>query len=429
MGGPPSPYRAHRCRFHPDRREPYLRLNSVNVFVHDQQRRIDDAEGRRVEKVLVSGFGTPQATTTVEDEYLLGLDGEQVAVLGAAGNWLWTNVYAGGNALATYDNTGTHFTLADWLGTKRMELNVTGPSAVSAGEQCQSLPYGDGLNCSGSDVNHLHYTGKQRDTESTNDYFNARYYASNIAARFLTPDPYNGSYDPNNPQSFNRYMYVNGNPLEFTDPSGLAGAGVLTGIGGNLCLGAGPGPAGAKFNFCDPLISAISVGLFGTSAYVPFFSFAVTLGCSFAPSSDTTSSLCGQSGWTSAVFTGNDKWVGTAINDAVATVGLVDALAIPGAAAAAGYTSSFAYLTSCITGPTDPVCDVAIALVVYTALNDLFSVFWDLFGGSGPQFTGSLLPRPSDLGGLGTAPIGIPNQNLSITGILGQPAHSSVSSP
>ena len=40
-----------------------------------------DAEGRRALKVLVSGEGTPQATTTVENEYLLGLDGEQVSVL------------------------------------------------------------------------------------------------------------------------------------------------------------------------------------------------------------------------------------------------------------------------------------------------------------------------------------------------------------
>lgn len=45
-----------------------------------------DAEGRRAMKVLVSGFGTPQATTTVENEYLLGLEGEQVSVLGATGH-------------------------------------------------------------------------------------------------------------------------------------------------------------------------------------------------------------------------------------------------------------------------------------------------------------------------------------------------------
>lgn len=39
-----------------------------------------DAEGRRVEKVLVRGWNTPNPTTTIENEYLPGLGGEQFAV-------------------------------------------------------------------------------------------------------------------------------------------------------------------------------------------------------------------------------------------------------------------------------------------------------------------------------------------------------------
>jgi hypothetical protein len=37
----------------------------------------------------------------------------------------------------------------------------------------------------------------------------------------MSPDPYDGSYDPNNPQSLNRYSYALNNPLVFSDPSGL----------------------------------------------------------------------------------------------------------------------------------------------------------------------------------------------------------------
>jgi len=34
---------------------------------------------------------------------------------------------------------------------------------------------------------HLHFTGKERDTESGNDYFEARYYSSAMG-RFMSPD-------------------------------------------------------------------------------------------------------------------------------------------------------------------------------------------------------------------------------------------------
>jgi hypothetical protein len=37
----------------------------------------------------------------------------------------------------------------------------------------------------------------------------------------MSPDPYNGSYDLSDPQSFNRYAYTNSNPLMFTDATGL----------------------------------------------------------------------------------------------------------------------------------------------------------------------------------------------------------------
>jgi RHS repeat-associated protein len=49
------------------------------------------------------------------------------------------------------------------------------------------------------------YTGKERDTESGNDYFGARYYRSSMG-RFMSPDP-SGllAQHPENPQSWNLY--------------------------------------------------------------------------------------------------------------------------------------------------------------------------------------------------------------------------------
>jgi hypothetical protein len=46
-------------------------------------------------------------------------------------------------------------------------------------------------------------------------------------ARFNEPDPWEGSYDLSDPQSFNRYAYVQNDPVNFTDPSGLDAVGRL----------------------------------------------------------------------------------------------------------------------------------------------------------------------------------------------------------
>ena len=65
------------------------------------------------------------------------------------------------------------------------------------------------------------FTGKERDTESGNDYFGARYYASTMG-RFMSPDPSGLVFaDPTNPQSFNLYNYGWNNPLINVDPTGL----------------------------------------------------------------------------------------------------------------------------------------------------------------------------------------------------------------
>lgn len=62
-----------------------------------------------------------------------------------------------------------------------------------------------------------HFTGKERDTESDNDYFGARDYAS-LMGSFTGPDP---SAKPANPQTLNRNSYALNNPLINIAPPGL----------------------------------------------------------------------------------------------------------------------------------------------------------------------------------------------------------------
>ena len=63
----------------------------------------------------------------------------------------------------------------------------------------------------------------RRDSESLLDYAWNRYY-DNTTGRFLTPDPYKGSADPYNPQSWNRYAYGLNDPVLNGDPTGLDGS-------------------------------------------------------------------------------------------------------------------------------------------------------------------------------------------------------------
>jgi RHS repeat-associated protein len=58
------------------------------------------------------------------------------------------------------------------------------------------------------------FTGKERDTESGNDYFGARYYASSMG-RWMSPDPINltNARILNPANTLNKYAYGGNNPL------------------------------------------------------------------------------------------------------------------------------------------------------------------------------------------------------------------------
>jgi RHS repeat-associated protein len=87
------------------------------------------------------------------------------------------------------------------------------------------------LSCvfSAASVHPSNFTGKERDAESGNDYFGARYYASTMG-RFLSPD-WSAKVEPvpyaklDNPQSLNLYAYVQNSPLDRMDADGHFGQG------------------------------------------------------------------------------------------------------------------------------------------------------------------------------------------------------------
>ena len=190
-----------------------------------------DAEGNLV---LVDGGGTAQyvydvfnhrireQTTSGTTEYIYDAGGRRVS------SWLpSTNtategrIYWGGTQVAFRSSDGTtYFDHQEMTGTERMRTNYAG----SVGSSYLSLPWGDGyaatVNSSGADQDNGHFAGLELDAESGTEHAQFRNYAS-AQGRWLSPDPYMGSYDFTNPQSMNRYAYALNNPVSLVDPSGL----------------------------------------------------------------------------------------------------------------------------------------------------------------------------------------------------------------
>ena len=127
------------------------------------------------------------------------------------------SIYADSQVVAIRTSGETRFEHSDYLGTRRGATGPTGsPEAAFV-----SLPFGDGFSSSGYDGDWLHFAGLDFDSESSTHHAQFRQYSSS-QGRWLSPDPFDGSYNALNPQSLNRYSYVLNNPMALVDPSGLS---------------------------------------------------------------------------------------------------------------------------------------------------------------------------------------------------------------
>jgi RHS repeat-associated protein len=193
-----------------------------------------DGSGSRVRKLVGENVS-----------FVYGLAGELIMEFdGSSGN-LKKEYISGGITIepTAVNSNGTQYGTADHLGTSRVIANSSG-SVISRHDY---MPFGEELGASvggrttgmgfsnSGDNNRKKFTGYERDNETGLDFAQARY-NSNILGRFTSPDPYSGSMSLGDPQSFNRYAYVDNNPLTHTDPTGLSG----DGPGGSL-----PGAEGA----------------------------------------------------------------------------------------------------------------------------------------------------------------------------------------
>ncbi len=160
-------------------------------------------------------------TASATDEYIYDYANRRISTwlpngAGIEGRIYWDNRLTAFRA----QNGDTYFDQKDVLGTDRLRMNY----AAVAAANYTSLPFGDdyAAHVSGSygDQDNNHFALLDRDAESDTDHAQFRQYY-NMWGRWMSPDPYSGSYDITNLQRFNRYAYASNNPLAFTDSSGL----------------------------------------------------------------------------------------------------------------------------------------------------------------------------------------------------------------
>jgi RHS repeat-associated protein len=126
---------------------------------------------------------------------------------------LSTNTCLYGNGrIGEYESDWAYY-LPDALGSVRQMANPTGGLILLQSYQ----PYGSVIDSAGDVTSNYGFTGEWTDATGL-QHLRARYYNTGIA-RFISRDVWAGDY--NNPLSLNKWMYVEGNPVNLTDPSGL----------------------------------------------------------------------------------------------------------------------------------------------------------------------------------------------------------------
>jgi RHS repeat-associated protein len=211
--------------------------NAGNLTVFGAMSVSYDAENRQTavgsNTYSYDGFGLRVGKTTANGStvYVYDAFGQLAAEYGSA---------------TTTSLCKTCYLSVDHLGSLRLVTDQNG-SAIARHDYApfgQEIPAGIGqrsLAWGASDYVSQKFTGQERDSETNLDFFQARYLSSGLG-RFMSPDPYNAGADLTNPQSWNAYAYVLGNPLNGTDPSGTDRIDCGGGVQADACVTASPDP-------------------------------------------------------------------------------------------------------------------------------------------------------------------------------------------
>lgn len=181
------------------------------------------------------------------------------------------NIYRAGQLLAVNEASGgLSYVLTDVQGSTRALMNNSGSGSSTITSRHDYLPFGEeilagtGLRTttqkySQSDNVRRRFAMLERDDVTGLDHTWFRKY-ENRAGRWTSTDPYAGSMSLGDPQSFNRYSYVENDPVNLVDPSGLlpcAGIEVLDpATGRSECLSLPPETVTITISRADRIIES-----------------------------------------------------------------------------------------------------------------------------------------------------------------------------
>jgi RHS repeat-associated protein len=154
-------------------------------------------------------------------QFVFQPDGSLLAVMNSTTGLVKGTIPLPGGSSAIYDASGlSYIRHTDWLGSSR--LSTTWNHAVYSKEAY--APFGETYNEAGTPDRS--FTGQDQDVVTGSpatgvyDYLFRKYDPS--AGRWLSPDPLGwGAVNQADPQSLDRYAYVENDPLSFVDPLGL----------------------------------------------------------------------------------------------------------------------------------------------------------------------------------------------------------------
>ena len=183
-----------------------LLSDGVNTHVYDSANRLVSVSGQSsVTSYQYNGLGG--RLTQNGTQYVLDLNAGLTQVLNDG-----ENSYVYGLGRISQTNTTTEYFLGDALGSVR-QLSMTN-GEISLAQSYD--PYGNVTYTAGTSSTPYGFTGETTDANGL-VYLRARYY-NPADARFMSRDTWAGDY--NSPLSLNRWMYVEGNPVNYADPTG-----------------------------------------------------------------------------------------------------------------------------------------------------------------------------------------------------------------